>query len=142
MITSTYKSFLMHAKAETYEKLTDIKNYPDLGGSPELLETTTLSDKMQTYTEGVQSSDALDFTANYDLEVYKKLKELDGKEEKYAVWFGGEESEASVTPTGSEGKFKFKGTLSVTITGAGTNAVREMKIRITPSTPVTLDTAV
>lgn len=45
---STYKVFLMYYKGNQYEKLVDIKNFPDLGGTPETLETTTLSDKMQT----------------------------------------------------------------------------------------------
>ena len=49
MAISTYKVFLMKKKTtpeETYEKLVDIKEFPDLGGEPEMLETTTLSDNM------------------------------------------------------------------------------------------------
>ena len=49
MAISTYKVFLMKASGGTYTKLIDIKDFPDLGGAPEMLETTTLSDKMQTY---------------------------------------------------------------------------------------------
>ena len=44
MAISTYKVFLMK-KADTGEqwsKLIDIKEFPDLGGEPEMLETTTL----------------------------------------------------------------------------------------------------
>ena len=55
----------------TYEKLIDIKEFPDLGGDPEMLETTTLSDKMQTYIAGIQSLDALSFTSNYTLDASK-----------------------------------------------------------------------
>ena len=55
MFTSSYKTFLMQKKNTAYEKLVDIKSFPDLGGAPELLETTTLSDSMQTYIEGIQS---------------------------------------------------------------------------------------
>ena len=54
MAISTYKVFLMK-KADTGEqwsKLIDIKEFPDLGGEPEMLETTTLSDNMQTYIAG------------------------------------------------------------------------------------------
>ena len=57
MATSTYMTFLMHKKETAWEKLLDITEFPDLGGDPELLETTTLSDKMQTYVNGVQSND-------------------------------------------------------------------------------------
>lgn len=126
----------------TYEKLVDIKEFPDLGGDPEMLETTTLSDKMQTYISGIQSMDALSFTANYDLTEYKNLKALEGKTESYAVWLGGTEGTGgTLTPTGSNGKFKFDGQLSVYPTGGGVNEVVNMNISIAPSTPVDLDDA-
>ena len=72
MAISTYKIFLMMKKDASYEKLIDIKDFPDLGGAPEMLETTTLSDKMQTYIPGIQSLDALEFTANYTKDDFEK----------------------------------------------------------------------
>jgi hypothetical protein len=140
MAISTYKSFLMQKESSAYKKLIDIKEFPDLGGAPETLETTTLSDKMQTYIPGIQSLDSLEFTANYTLEEYKKLKALEGTENDFAVWFGGTESGDTVTPTGDNGKFKFKGSLSVFVNGGGTNEVVEMTINIAPSTPISVDT--
>ena len=79
MAISTYKVFLMKKGTEpdTYEKLVDIKEFPDLGGEPEMLETTTLSDNMQTYIAGIQSLDGLSFTANYDMTDFQKLKALE-----------------------------------------------------------------
>ena len=65
MAISTYKIFLMQKKEAAWEKLIDIKEFPDLGGTPEMLETTTLTDRMQTYIPGIQSLDALEFTSNY-----------------------------------------------------------------------------
>lgn len=143
MAISTYKVFLMHAESSgsTYTKLVDIKEFPDLGGESEMLETTTLSDKMQTYISGIQSMDAMTFTANYTLEEYKKLKALEGKTEKYAVWFGGTEGAGAPTPTGSDGKFSFGGQLSVYPNGGGVNEVVNMTISIAPSSVVTLDEA-
>lgn len=141
MAISTYKIFLMKKAGETWEKLIDIKDFPDLGGSPELLETTTLSDRMQTYIPGIQSLDALEFTANYTKADYTSLKALEGVENEYAVWFGGTESGETVTPTGSEGKFKFTGALSVYASGGGVNEVVGMTITIAPSTPITMETA-
>ena len=136
MATSSYMTFLMKGN----EKLVDIKDFPDLGGAPEMLETTTLSDNMQTFIEGIQSQDALEFTANYDLDTYTTLTALKGQETEYAVWFGGTEGADGVpTPTGSEGKFKFKGYLTPRVVGKGVNEVREMIISIAPSTPITLD---
>ena len=138
MATSSYKTFLMTKKAEAYEKLVDIKDFPDLGGAPEMLETTTLSDPMQTYIEGIQSQDALEFTINYDLETYQTLLAMKGTETEFSVWFGGDESGGVVTPTGAEGKFNFKGYLSVRVVGKGVNEVKEAIISIATSTPITL----
>lgn len=139
MAISTYKVFLMHKETANWTKLIDIKDFPDLGGAPEMLETTTLSDKMQTFIEGIQSQDGLTFSANYTLTDYKALLKLAHKEEEYAVWFGGTEGvDGAVTPTGSDGKFSFTGSLSVYPTGGGTNEVIGMSITIAPSTPITL----
>lgn len=142
MAISTYKIFLMSSTdGSTYTKLIDIKSFPDLGGAPEMLETTTLSDAMQTYIPGIQSLDALEFEANYTKEDFAKLKALEGKEQQYAVWFGGTGEGKTLTPTGSDGKFKFKGQLSVYPVGSGVNEVVNMNINIAPSTPITLDEA-
>ena len=50
MAISTYKVFLMKkgTTGDTYEKIIDIKEFPDLGGAPEMLETTNCSDPAQT----------------------------------------------------------------------------------------------
>ena len=142
MAISTYKIFLMSSTdGSTYTKLIDIKSFPDLGGAPEMLETTTLSDAMQTYIPGIQSLDALEFEANYTKADFTKLKALEGKEQQYAVWFGGTVEGETLTPTGSDGKFKFKGQLSVYPVGSGVNEVVNMNINIAPSTPITLDDA-
>ena len=139
MDISTYKIFLMQKNTSAWEKVVDIKEFPDLGGTPEMLETTTLSDKMQTYIPGIQSIDALEFTSNYTLADYKKLKALEGQDKEYAVWFGGTEAGDTVTPTGSDGKFKFNGQLSVFPVGGGVNEVVDMTITIAPSTPISMD---
>lgn len=139
MAISTYKIFLMQKNTSAWEKVVDIKEFPNLGGTPEMLETTTLSDKMQTYIPGIQSIDALEFTSNYTLADYKKLKALEGQDKEYAVWFGGTEAGDTVTPTGSDGKFKFNGQLSVFPVGGGVNEVVDMTITIAPSTPISMD---
>lgn len=137
MATSSYKSFLMYKKSgATYEKLVDIKDYPDIGGSPETLETTTLSDGMQTYINGIQSSEAMEFTINYDSGTYDTIDALADTETDFAIWFGGTESAGVVTPTGSEGKFEFKGFISIRVSGKGVNEVREAVISIAPSTVI------
>lgn len=143
MAISTYKVFLMKkgTTGDTYEKIIDIKEFPDLGGAPEMLETTTCSDPAQTYIKGIQSQDALEFTANYTKEDYDKLSKLSGVETDYSVWFGGTETAGKATPTGSDGKYDFKGDLSVYITGGGTNEVVSMTVSIAPSTVISPNAA-
>ena len=130
MARSTQGIFLMHkGTGSEYTKLIDIKDFPDLGGAPEMLETTTLSDSMQTYIEGIQSADALEFTANYTKEDYAALADLKGKNEGYAVYFGED---------GADGEFTFSGYLSVRVNGGGVNEVVGMTISIAPSTAITV----
>lgn len=134
MAISTYGIYLMKGtKADggntTYSKLIDIKDFPDIGGAPEMLETTTLSDAMQTYIEGIQSADALEFGANYTKEDYATLNELKGVKTPYAVYFGEE---------GVNGKFEFEGYLSARVNGGGVNEVVGMTISIAPATEITV----
>ena len=136
--TSTYKSFLMVKNSSTYEKLIDIVSYPDLGGAPEMLEATTLSDPMTVNILGIQSLDALEFECNYDLADYTKLKEMEGEDKEFAVWLGGTESNGTVTPTGADGKFEFGGQLSVFVNGGGVNEVRKMTVSIAATTAIKL----
>jgi hypothetical protein len=128
MAISTYGVTLMtKGTGSTYTKLVDIKDFPDLGGAPEMLETTTLSDKMQTYIPGIQGSDALEFTANYTKADYEKIVALT-TEQSFAIYFG---------ESGTEGKFYFKGYASVRVNGGGVNEVVGMTISIAPSTAIT-----
>lgn len=137
MAISTYKVFLMKkGTGTTYTKLVDIKDFPDLGGSPEMLDTTTLSEGARTYIPGIQDTEAMEFTANYTLSDFTTLKALEGAEADYAVWFGGTESGGVVTPDGSAGKFEFKGYLSVHVSGGGVNEVVDMVITIAPTTVI------
>lgn len=137
MALSTYKTFLMVAnELGEYEKLVDIKDYPDIGGLPELLETTTLSDPAQTYIHGIRTSESLVFTANYTKADYTALEAISGVEKDFAIWFGGTEEAGVSTPDGSDGKFEFSGYLSVIVSGGDVNAVREMQISIAPSSSI------
>ena len=112
-------------------KVVDIKDFPDLGRAPEMLETTTLSDDTQTYILGIQGSDMMEFTANYTKTAYQTVLADAGKDMFYALEFG---------KNGSEGIFQWQGQHSAWVTGAGVNAVTEFKIGIAPSTKPTLKT--
>ena len=107
-------------------KLVDVKDFPDLGGSPELLDTTTLSDAAKTYIAGIKDQQALEFTANYTATDYAKCTKPAGT--AFSLEFGAD---------GANGTFSWTGSSSVHIVGAGVNAVVDMKIVCIPSTAIT-----
>ena len=139
MAKSTIGTFLMHkASGSEYKKLVDIKDYPDLGGTPERIQSTTLSNKQHTYEHGVEDIGEMQVTANYEPDDYDTVKALDdGEEHDFAFWFGGEDAEdGTITPTGADGKFEFKGKLTVYVAGGGVNEIRNMMISLTNSTDI------
>ena len=69
MAISTYGVQLMYKESgSSYKKLVDIKSFPDLMGEPNMLETTTLSNKSQTFIPGILQMENLQFLANYTKE--------------------------------------------------------------------------
>lgn len=114
----------------SYTQLCRIKSYPDLGGAPETLETTDLEDTFQTFVEGVQSMDAMEFTCNYNPTDYAAVINAipSSGDLYYKLEFGS---------SGSEGSFTWSGTHSVRVTGGDVNAVREMVITVVPSSAIT-----
>lgn len=143
--SSTYKSFLMHSTdGTTYTKLIDIKDYPDLGGDPETIDTTTLTDIMRTSVPGIQDVDNLTFTANYDPDQFATLQSVVATDSEtpsyYAVWFGGTEVAGSdPTPTGNLGKFSFKGRMNAYVSGNGVNEARSVNISIALASKIEWD---
>jgi hypothetical protein len=123
MAISTYPITLKAAGT----KLCDIKDFPDLGGAPEMLETTTLSDEAKTYIAGIQDQQALEFTANYTATAYAAVNALTTTT-AFTLEFG---------TGGASGIFSWSGTASAYIVGAGVNEVVDMKIVIVPSTAIT-----
>lgn len=126
MKTATIGTYLMYKNQDNWEKLIDIVNYPDLGGKPEKIDVTTLSDKMEQSILGVQKLDTLEFEVFYTLEDYKKLKALENKQLDLGVWFGYEDDEAK----GKDGKMTFKGTLAVMVKGGAVNEARKMTLTV------------
>lgn len=129
MAISTYGVKLkVGATAETVEQLVCIKDFPDIGGSPEQIETTTLCDAQQTFINGIKSMSIMEFTANYDSEDYDAVDALSGQQLYYELEFG---------ENGSDGVFQWQGEHTVRVTGAGANSVIEMVISVAPSTEIT-----
>ena len=127
MAISSYKVELLKGETsgENYTKFADIKDFPDLFGDPNTIETTTLSDNQQTFIPGIKTSDTLSFTLNWDKTIASQIIELEGKDTKWKVQF-------------SDGAaFTFSGAATLGVPGKGVDEVLEMTLNIVPSTVVT-----
>ena len=133
---STYQTYLMVQTTDSgsYEKVIDIKDYPDMIGTPNLLDATTLSHAQEIQIAGIRRvGDGFQFTANYTLANYTRVKELEGHQYNYALWLGG--TSAGV-PDGHDGKFEWTGDVMAGFPGKGVDEVQDMTITATPSTEV------
>lgn len=131
---STYQTYLMYRTASTgsYDKLVDIKDYPDMLPDPNMLDATTLSDSMEKQIAGIKRmGDGYRFTANYTPANFTKVKALEGHQYDYALWLGGS---TTGEPDGHNGKFAWKGDVRVGFPGKGVDEVQDMNITAIPST--------
>ena len=157
-VKSTYGTYLKvkatgsSSSTSNYEILCPITDFPDLGGEPEMLQTTTLGDKAHTYIEGIQSMDALTFTTNLyfgdettkgSFLYIKKTYDSTSDSHEFAIDFV-----KDPTGTGKAGeaeggavllRAKWTGQLSIWVNGGGVDEVVSCTISISPSTPITYE---
>jgi hypothetical protein len=125
------KAYLMRKAngGSTFTKLVDITSIPDLGGAPDQIDVTTLSDLQTRNINGIQSVSALEFGAWYDKDTYAALQTIaeadlaktQAQLDTYEVWFGED---------GVHGKFRWQGKLSVYVGSVESNAAVPMTITI------------
>lgn len=131
----TQETYLMWFNPTTseYEKLICIKSYPDLGGAPEQIETTTMCEvESRTYIKGLTDPGNLEFTANYTWADFQRLLQLSKMgEQTYALFFGS--AKTPDTPDFTEGAVFIPGELAVWLNGHGVQEVRELTISISPT---------
>ena len=141
MAMITYMTFLMKGTGDstlTYTDICPIIDYPDFMNEINPIDVTNLQNEMHTYIMGLKDSGGdMPFNANYDPTDYQAVKALEGTEQNLAIWFGGTKSGETVTPTGADGKWTFKGMVSVGLAGAGADAARQMTIHVTPTSDMT-----
>ena len=140
MAMNTYMTFLMHSTdGSTYSDIVPIKDYPDFMNEVNTIDVTNLQNSMHTYIMGLLDTGGdMPFTCNYTSEDYQTVKALDDGTEHYlAIWFGGTDSGGTITPTGNDGKWSFKGMVKVGLVGKGVDEAREMTIHVVPSTDMT-----
>lgn len=117
------------ASEAAVEKVVDIKDFGDLIGDPEMLETTTLSDSQVTNIPGIKSSDAIPFTCNYTSADFAACKADEGKTLYYVLEFSDGSS------------FSWQGQHTLGVPGKGVNEVIEFTLNVVASSPVTFKAA-
>lgn len=126
MAKCTNKTFLMHkAKdAESFAKLIDITEYPDLGGEKEKIDVTTLSDTKKRTINGIEDTGDLQFKSWYEKADYEKLLAIQeaGTVDTYQLWFG---------ENGEDGIWEWSGIMAVYPNTGSSNNAREMTFSIT-----------
>lgn len=121
MAVSTANTILKYKNGDSldFEKLVDIKEYPDMGSEPEKIDTTDLSaTRFKTSILGLQDAPDLTFTANYTKEGYEKITAIKGECE-FRLELGED---------GVDGIFEWTGEIDVYLTGGSVDEVREMTI--------------
>ena len=125
MAISTYGVTLKWGEtAEEAAKVVDIKDFPNLWGDPNLLETTTLSDGMQTHIPGIKKSELMSFTCNYTSADFELVDTDSGKELYYVLEFS----------DGSQ--FSWQGQHECGVPGKGVDEVIEFRINVVPSSVI------
>lgn len=121
----TNKTFLLKKGTDDkWAKLIDITKYPQLGGAPEKIEVTRLSDTKKRYILGLQDTADLAFEANYLLADYQKLtdEEVTDNINEYSLCFGDE--------LGTDGRFAWSGKISAYIMEGESNGARKIGFTI------------
>lgn len=127
--TSTANTILKSSSTQegSFEKLLDITGYPDLGSTPNKLDTTDLSDlKFKTSILGLQEIPDLTFEANYDIATFTKIDAMTGTH-----WFNLE-----FGTDGANGVFEWSGEIAIFANGGGIDEVRKMTVILSAETPI------
>jgi hypothetical protein len=120
-------SYKASSSSSSYTDLTNLQEIPDLGGSADSVEVTTLDDAAHMYINGLKDyGDSLDFTFLYVKAQFDTLNGLSG------------ENDWKVTlPGASTGACTFKGEPSVRLNGVGVNDALTYTLSIKPTTALT-----
>lgn len=103
-----------------FTELVNLQEIPDLGGTAESIEITTLADAAHMYTDGIKNyGDSLAFKFLYSAEQFTLLNGL-----KEATWLVSLPDGEACT---------FSGTCSVKLDGVGVNAALTYTLAIKPS---------
>lgn len=101
--------------------LTNLQEIPELGGTAESIEITTLADAAHMYTDGIKNyGDSLAFKFLYEKAQFTELSALEG-------------SQDCVVSLPDGATCSFSGTCSVKLDGVGVNAALTYTLSIKPN---------
>lgn len=104
----------------SYVELTNLQEIPELGGTSEAIEITTLADAAHMYTDGILNyGDSLSFVFLYEKEQFITLNGLEGS----MGWKVELPDSTACT---------FSGTCSVALSGVGVNAALTYTLAVKP----------
>lgn len=113
-------SYQKDGSTTAYTELKNLQEIPDLGGSTESIEITTLADGAHKYTDGIKDyGDSLEFTFLYEKEQFTALNALSGS----IKWKVTLPDDSSCT---------FSGSSNVTLVGVGVNEALTYTLSIRP----------
>ena len=116
-ITLSYKN-----GGSSYTALTNLQEIPDLGGTTEAIEITTLADAAHMYTDGLKNyGDSIEFKFLYEETQFSTLNTLHGSTE----W---------QVKLPDESTCSFSGTSSIKLDGVGVGAALTYTLAIKPNT--------
>lgn len=108
-------------------KLTNLQEIPELGGTSDAIEITTLADEAHRYTNGLKNyGDSLDFKFLYEQEQFMELSGLSNSDDD-VEW-------NVALPDGTS--CVFTGTCSVKLDGVGVNAALTYTLSIKPTSAI------
>lgn len=128
MAISTAGTYLMYDVSGTMTELVKIIDYPDMGSTPNKIDTTDLAQLvMKTNILGLQDAPDLTFKANYSKATLSAIKALEGADHDFQLQFGTD---------GVDGKFDWTGRITVFVTGGGVDEARMMTLTLSADTQI------
>ena len=120
------------ADTSTYTDIPNLQEVPDLGGTPDQVDVTVLTDSVYHNINGIKNLGELAFTFLYD---------NSGASSNYRILKGLEDEGTAVNwqvtfPDGT--KFAFAGQVAVTVNGAGVNAALQFTATIALQSDITV----
>ena len=121
VLSKGIKLFYKTKELADYIELTNLQEIPDLGGTAESVEITTLADPAHMYMDGILNyGDSLGFKFLYDRDQYLAIQALEGELD----W---------KVNLPDETMCKFSGTCSAKLDGIGVNGALTYTLAIKPS---------